>query len=462
MKQSLVGLCEVTKLLELNDYTLKINNKLLLEHTKVSFRKGVINHILGKNGVGKSQFAKDLLLNRGGLIPSEISKNVTIISSFSNVPNDLKVCELFILLEKRFGLDSVAHLAHSLHATNISKTSLIGQLSDGQKQKLKLLSFFLEDKSIIVLDEITNALDKQTINEIYLFLLAYIKNHPKKIILNITHNLSDLKNLKGNYYLIEDFKMIRFLIKLKLFRSILRGEILELKKTISNKIMIILIAIIVAIFAMGWILPIGIDKVTRLSYREYLFSTYTVFTQFGFLMFSFLVSFFINKEYSGKTILFYRMMNTNSLTFYIKKVLTLTVETLGSILVLLFIVSFIFMDFSVILQMFFLLSMISIQYILIVALISFLSANVLLSIGFSILYWITTVLFVAIGGFLRFFAIFDASNELYLNVQNFLEGSENSISFDHNLLIILYIIVLTVIALAIARVNNKRWLRLGV
>ncbi|NST12720.1 peptide ABC transporter permease [Enterococcus faecalis] len=226
--------------------------------------------------------------------------------------------------------------------------------------------------------------------------------------------------------------------------------------------MIILIAIIVAIFAMGWILPIGIDKVTRLSYREYLFSTYTVFTQFGFLMFSFLVSFFINKEYSGKTILFYRMMNTNSLTFYIKKVLTLTVETLGSILVLLFIVSFIFMDFSVILQMFFLLSMISIQYILIVALISFLSANVLLSIGFSILYWITTVLFVAIGGFLRFFAIFDASNELYLNVQNFLEGSENSISFDHNLLIILYIIVLTVIALAIARVNIKRWLRLGV
>lgn len=117
--------------------------------------------------------------------------------------------------------------------------------------------------------------------------------------------------------------------------------------------MIILIAIIVAIFAMGWILPMGIDKVTRLSYREYLFSTYTVFTQFGFLMFSFLVSFFINKEYSGKTILFYRMMNTNSLTFYIKKVLTLTVETLGSILVLLFIVSFIFMDFSVILQMFF-------------------------------------------------------------------------------------------------------------
>ena len=96
--------------------------------------------------------------------------------------------------------------------------------------------------------------------------------------------------------------------------------------------------------------------------------------------------------------------------------MTLTVETLGSILVLLFIVSFIFMDFSVILQMF-LLSMISIQYILIVALISFLSANVLLSIGFSTLL-ITTVLLLQLVDF-YVFAIFDASNELYLNVQNF-------------------------------------------
>lgn len=197
-------------MLKLNDYTLKVKNKILLEHANFSFDEGVINHILGKNGVGKSQFAKDLLLNRSGLIASEISKNVTIISSFSNVPNDLRVSELFILLRKRFDLESVSQLAHSLHIENISMNALIRQLSDGQKQKLKLLSFFLEDKSIIVLDEITNALDKQTINEIYLFLNIYIENHPEKIILNITHNLSDLKNLKGNYYLIEEFKMIHF------------------------------------------------------------------------------------------------------------------------------------------------------------------------------------------------------------------------------------------------------------
>ena len=166
---------------------------------------------------------------------------------------------------------------------------------------------------------------------------------------------------------------------------------------------------------MGWILPIGIDKVTRLSYREYLFSTYTVFTQFGFLMFSFLVSFFINKEYQ-KTILFYRMMNTNSLTFYIK-----SFDTYGrdprqysSSVIYRFLY---FYGFSVILQMF-LLSMISIQYILIVALISF----------YLLTFFYLSVLAYSIGLQQYFllqlvdfyvFTIFDASNELYLNVQNF-------------------------------------------
>lgn len=237
---------------------------------------------------------------------------------------------------------------------------------------------------------------------------------------------------------------------------------MELKRTISNKIMIILVAIIVAMFTMGWILPVGIDKVTSLSYREYLFSTYTVFTQFGFLMFAFLVAFFINKEYSGKTIMFYRMMNNNSLTFYVKKVLTLIIETVVIIFILLITVSFIFVDFSAFLQMLILLSMIATQYILIVALISFLSANVLLSIGFSILYWITTVIFVAIGGIFRFFAIFDASNKLYVNVQNFLEGSSKSLSLENNMLIILYVMVLAIIGLIVSGINNKRWLKLGI
>lgn len=236
---------------------------------------------------------------------------------------------------------------------------------------------------------------------------------------------------------------------------------MEIKRTISNKIVFVLLAVILATFLMGWILPVGIDKVSSLTYREYLFSTYTVFTQFGFLMFAFLVAFFINKEYSGKTILFYRMMNDNSFTFYGKKVLTLVIETVGIIFSILLIISIVFRDFSAFFQMFFLFSMVAIQYILIVALISLLMTNILLSIGFSLLYWITTVVFVSIGGIFRYFAIFDASNNLYGKVGLFLENSNVFLDSKENLTVFLYVSVIAIISIVIAKLNNKRWLELG-
>ncbi len=59
-------------------------------------------------------------------------------------------------------------------------------MSDGQKQKLKLLSFLLEDHDLIILDEVTNALDKKTVNEIYEFLNDFIQSHQTEL-LSILH-----------------------------------------------------------------------------------------------------------------------------------------------------------------------------------------------------------------------------------------------------------------------------------
>ncbi len=80
-------------------------------------------------------------------------------------------------------------------------------MSDGQKQKLKLLSFLLEDHDLIILDEVTNALDKKTVNEIYEFLNDFIQSHQTKTIINITHNLSDLSALPGKYFIFKDLQI---------------------------------------------------------------------------------------------------------------------------------------------------------------------------------------------------------------------------------------------------------------
>lgn len=68
----------------------------------------------------------------------------------------------------------------------------------------------LFDKDIIILDEVTNALDKKTSNEIYELFNSYIKKNSQKVILNITHNLSDLNNMAGEYYLFEDYDIKKY------------------------------------------------------------------------------------------------------------------------------------------------------------------------------------------------------------------------------------------------------------
>lgn len=146
--------------MEIKNYFLKLKNKELVSNSDLYFYEGKINHIVGKNGVGKSQLAKDFILNRNGCIPKVVSQNTTLISSSSNVPNDISKEFLFHLLKSKFNNNSkFKEISKMLNLESIPSKILIKNLSDGQKQKLKLLSFLLEDKSIIILDEITNALD---------------------------------------------------------------------------------------------------------------------------------------------------------------------------------------------------------------------------------------------------------------------------------------------------------------
>lgn len=193
--------------MNIDNYILKVKGKTLLQNTNLHFLPGIINHIVGKNGVGKSQLAKDFLLNNSKQICKNIHQNVSLISTSSNIPNDVSKDFLLNLLRAKFGQTNLNKISHLLNLDNIDGTILIKNLSDGQKQKLKLLSFLLEDKDIIVLDEITNSLDKKTVMEIYRFLKEYIRENPEKIIINITHDLSDLKVVEGDYYIFHHQKI---------------------------------------------------------------------------------------------------------------------------------------------------------------------------------------------------------------------------------------------------------------
>lgn len=62
--------------MKLIDYSVGFRNRTVLSHADVSFPAGRINHLLGKNGSGKSTFAKSLagLIPHGGSCPPKVEK----------------------------------------------------------------------------------------------------------------------------------------------------------------------------------------------------------------------------------------------------------------------------------------------------------------------------------------------------------------------------------------------------
>ncbi|HGC9082436.1 TPA: ABC transporter ATP-binding protein [Streptococcus agalactiae] len=187
----------------INNYTLKIGNRILLENTNLDFEEGEINHLLGRNGSGKSQLAKDFIINRGNYFSNDIYEDTLIISSYSNLPSDVTINDL----ERTIPWKLSKEIYQLLNINQISKTVKLKQLSDGQKQKVKLLVLLSLDKHIIILDEITNALDKKSVDEINVFLQNYIQYYPEKIIINISHDINNIGSLKGNYFLIDNQKI---------------------------------------------------------------------------------------------------------------------------------------------------------------------------------------------------------------------------------------------------------------
>ena len=237
---------------------------------------------------------------------------------------------------------------------------------------------------------------------------------------------------------------------------------LEFRKSLSNKIILILGVLFCFLFLLGYFLPIGIDKVKHLSYSEYFFSAYTVATEFGFLLFSFVISYFINKEYSNKNILFYKLIDENIFSFFYKKVAVLFFECFLFIVLGLTLISILFSNFSHYFLLLILFSLVILQYILIIGTISIVSPNVLISIGLSIVYWIGSIILVAINkNRFGLIAPFEASNSMYMSIEDILNNKIALIPSHDILTILLFFILLFIINFVILLLSKKRWLKLG-
>ncbi|HGZ9557133.1 TPA: peptide ABC transporter permease [Staphylococcus aureus] len=233
---------------------------------------------------------------------------------------------------------------------------------------------------------------------------------------------------------------------------------LEFKKSISNKIIYTLGVLFIFLFLLGYFLPIGIDKVKSLSYSQFFFSSYTVATQLGFLLFSFVIAYFINKEYSNKNTLFYKLIGDNIFTFFYKKVAVLFFECLVFIILSITIISIIYSDFSHYLLLIILFSLV----ILVVGTISMVSPNILISLGISIVYWIGSVILVAINkNIFGIVAPFEASNTMYRAVEKILNNESTFMCPTEIINTVSFFVLLFIVNTIVLLLSRKRWLKIG-
>lgn len=201
--------------IEIKNVSKKFKNNLVLDKVNLTFTTGHIYGLKGRNGSGKSVFLKILA---GLYTPSEgevlfdnkkfnpkkeyppnmraLIENPTFFANMTGYEN-LK------LLAKIQGKISDKEILEALELVNLisEKDKKYNKYSLGMKQKLGIAQVFMEDPEILILDEVFNGLEENTV----LKLKDYLKEIKKeKIIIITSHQKEDLEFLCDKIYFFDN------------------------------------------------------------------------------------------------------------------------------------------------------------------------------------------------------------------------------------------------------------------
>ncbi len=196
----------------------------VLDHVSISFEKGKIHGIIGRNGSGKTVLIKiicGLVRPDEGYVSvngKEIGKDVdfpesigVIIEAPGFLPNlsAYKNLDYLASLKGVIGKEEIRN-AVSLVGLDPDDRKHVGKFSLGMKQRLGIAQAIMENPDILILDEPMNALDKSGVAEIRELLLR-LKAEGKTILI-VSHNTEDIRMLCDTVYEMDGGKLIRQIV----------------------------------------------------------------------------------------------------------------------------------------------------------------------------------------------------------------------------------------------------------
>lgn len=193
----------------------------VLNNVCVSFERGKIHGIIGRNGSGKTMLIKAICglveLDKGRIIVNNkvIGKDVdfpentgVIIEAPGFLPSLTAYNNLAYLasLKNIIGKEEICR-AMALVGLDPKEKKHVGKYSLGMKQRLGLAQAIMENPDILILDEPMNGLDKKGVSEVRDLLLK-LKSE-KKTILLVSHNADDIGILCENVYEMDAGEIIK-------------------------------------------------------------------------------------------------------------------------------------------------------------------------------------------------------------------------------------------------------------
>lgn len=160
--------------LELEDATVRIGDRTLLDHQTWRLGPGDRIGIVGVNGSGKTTLLRSLTgerpLDGGKRVQGTTVQLAELTQDLVDLPKDMRVLEAVEAVAKyvRFGKEEMtaSQVAERLGFPPARQWTPVGRLSGGERRRLQLTRLLMAEPNVLLLDEPTNDLDVDTLTNL--------------------------------------------------------------------------------------------------------------------------------------------------------------------------------------------------------------------------------------------------------------------------------------------------------
>lgn len=215
-------------MIKLKDITAGYNNVEIIKNVNISFKKGTITSIIGKNGCGKTTLLKtasnlmnpfcgEIILNGESIFSmsrNKIAKQISFLPQIRNVPN---ITVYNLIMHGRFpylGFSRIPQkkdkliVEEAMKRVEITKyrDKNICELSGGERQKAYIAMVLAQDTDLIFLDEPTTYLDINYQLEV-LEIIKELKDINKTVVM-VLHDLNSALTYSDKVCLLDKGKIV--------------------------------------------------------------------------------------------------------------------------------------------------------------------------------------------------------------------------------------------------------------